>query len=55
MARSARELFEAAMKLDPKERATLMRLLIDTLDAKSEEGADSDTSSKISQISPLFR
>jgi putative addiction module component (TIGR02574 family) len=40
MARSARELFEAAMKLDPKERATLMRLLIDTLDAKSEEGAE---------------
>ena len=40
MARSARELFEEAMKLDPKERATLMRLLIDTLDAESEEGAE---------------
>jgi len=40
MARSARELFEEAMKLDPKERATLMRLLIDTLDSESEEGAE---------------
>ena len=28
------------MKLDPKERATLMRLLIDTLDAESEEGTE---------------
>ena len=28
------------MRLDPKERATLMRLLIDTLDAESEEGTD---------------
>ena len=37
MARSARELFEEAMRLDPQERATLMRLLIDTLDAESEE------------------
>jgi hypothetical protein len=27
MAKSARELFEEAMKLDPEERATLMRLL----------------------------
>jgi len=40
MAKSARELFEEAMRLDPKERATLMRLLVDTLDAESEEGAD---------------
>jgi putative addiction module component (TIGR02574 family) len=40
MARSARELFEEAMKLDPKERATLMRFLIDTLDADSEEEAE---------------
>ena len=40
MARSARELFEEAMRLDPAERATLMRLLIDTLDAESEEGAE---------------
>ncbi len=40
MARSARELFEEAMKLDPKERVTLMCLLIDTLDAESEEGAE---------------
>ncbi len=40
MARSARELFEEAMRLDPEERATLMRLLIETLDAESEEGVD---------------
>ena len=40
MARSARELFQEAMKLDPEERATLMRLLIDTLDAESEEGTE---------------
>jgi len=40
MARSARELFEEAMRLDPEERATLMRLLIDTLDAESEAGAE---------------
>ena len=40
MARSARELFEEAMRLDPKERATLMRLLVDSLDAESEEGAE---------------
>jgi putative addiction module component (TIGR02574 family) len=40
MARSARELYDEAMRLDPKERATLMRLLIDTLDAEAEEGAE---------------
>ncbi|PYM24853.1 MAG: addiction module protein [Candidatus Rokuibacteriota bacterium] len=40
MVRSARELFEEAMRLDPEERATLMRLLIDTLDAESEEGSE---------------
>jgi len=40
MARSARELFEEAMKLDLAERATLIRLLIDTLDAQSDEGAE---------------
>lgn len=40
MARSARELFEEAMKLAPRERATLMRLLIDTLDSESDEGVD---------------
>ena len=40
MARSARELFEEAMGLDPEERATLMRLLIESLDAESEEGAE---------------
>ena len=39
MARSARELFEEAMRLDPQERATLMRL-IETLDAESEEGVE---------------
>jgi len=40
MARSAREPFEEAMRLDPEERATLMRLLIETLEAESEEGVD---------------
>jgi putative addiction module component (TIGR02574 family) len=40
MARSVRELFEEAMKLDPEERATLMRLLIENLDAESEEGVE---------------
>jgi putative addiction module component (TIGR02574 family) len=40
MAKSARELFEEAMRLNPQERATLMRLLIDTLDAESDEGAE---------------
>lgn len=40
MARSARELFEEAMRLAPEERAALIRLLIDTLDAESEEGAE---------------
>jgi putative addiction module component (TIGR02574 family) len=28
------------MRLDPQERATLMRLLIEALDAQSEEGVD---------------
>ncbi|MGH7323116.1 MAG: addiction module protein [Candidatus Rokuibacteriota bacterium] len=40
MARSARELFEEAMRLAPDERAALIRLLIDALDAESEEGAE---------------
>ena len=40
MTRSARELFEEAMRLDPEERATLMRLLVDTLDAESDEGVE---------------
>ena len=40
MAKSARELFEEAMRLDPRERATLIRLLVDSLDAESEEGAE---------------
>jgi|RhiMetdeSRZDD1v2_1073273.scaffolds.fasta_scaffold27244_7 hypothetical protein len=40
MARSAQELFEEAMRLDPNERATLMCLLIDTLDAEFEGGSE---------------
>jgi putative addiction module component (TIGR02574 family) len=40
MARLARELFAEAMRLDPEERATLMRLLVDTLDAESDEGVE---------------
>lgn len=40
MAKSARELFEEAMRLGPEERATLMGLLVDTLDAESERSAE---------------
>jgi putative addiction module component (TIGR02574 family) len=40
MAKSARELFAEAMKLAPEERATLMRLLIESVDAESEPGAE---------------
>ena len=40
MARSARELFDEAMRLEPQERATLMRLLIEAMDADTEEGVE---------------
>jgi putative addiction module component (TIGR02574 family) len=40
MARSARELFDEAMGLDPGERATLTRLLIEALDGETEEGVE---------------
>jgi putative addiction module component (TIGR02574 family) len=40
MARSARELFEEAMKLDPQERTTLMHLLIEALDTEVEQGVE---------------
>jgi putative addiction module component (TIGR02574 family) len=40
MARSARELFEEAMKLDPQERATLMRLLIESWTPSPRRGPD---------------
>lgn len=40
MAGSARELFEEAMRLAPEERATLMRLLIESLDTEAEEGVE---------------
>lgn len=40
MARSARELFDEAMRLDPSERASLIRLLIESLDAETDEGAE---------------
>jgi putative addiction module component (TIGR02574 family) len=40
MAKSARELFDEAMRLEPQERATLMRLLIEALDADTEEGVE---------------
>jgi putative addiction module component (TIGR02574 family) len=40
MARSARELFDEAMTLDPQERATLMRLLIETLDTEAEQAVE---------------
>ena len=40
MTKSARELFEEAMKLDPEERATLTRLLLESVDAESERGVE---------------
>ena len=40
MARSARDLFEEAMRLDPKERVALTGLLIESLDPESEEGVE---------------
>lgn len=40
MARSARDLFEEAMRLAPEERETLIRLLIEALDAEAEEGVE---------------
>ncbi len=40
MARSAQELFEEAMSLDPQERATLIRLLIEALDPEAEPGIE---------------
>ena len=40
MARPARELFDEAMTLDPQERATLMRRLIEALDAETERGVE---------------
>ena len=40
MARSARELFDEAMRLEPRERASLLRLLIESLDAEIDEGVE---------------
>ena len=40
MAKSARDLFDEAMRLEPQERSTLMRLLIEALDADTEEGVE---------------
>jgi putative addiction module component (TIGR02574 family) len=40
MAKSVRELFEEAMKLDPEERATLTCLLLESVDVESEEGVE---------------
>jgi putative addiction module component (TIGR02574 family) len=40
MAKSARELFEEAMKLEPEERATLIRLLIESVDAEAKDGVE---------------
>jgi putative addiction module component (TIGR02574 family) len=40
MAKSARELFAEAMKLAREERETLMRLLIESVDAESDQGVD---------------
>ena len=40
MAKSARELFAEAMKLAPEERETLMRLLIESVDAEGNQGVE---------------
>jgi putative addiction module component (TIGR02574 family) len=40
MTKSARELFEEAMKLDPEERATLTCLLLESVDTESAEGVE---------------
>ena len=40
MARTARELFDEAMRLDPQQRATLLRLLIEALDAETDDGVE---------------
>ena len=40
MARSARELFDEAMTLEPRERVALTSLLIESLDPGADEGTD---------------
>jgi putative addiction module component (TIGR02574 family) len=40
MAKSARELFEDALKLDPEDREMLIRLLIESVQAESDQGVD---------------
>ena len=40
MTKSARKLFEEAMRLDPKERAALTGLLIESLEPESEDGVE---------------
>jgi putative addiction module component (TIGR02574 family) len=40
MARSARELFDEAMTLEPKERMALTSLLIESFDLGTDEGTD---------------
>lgn len=40
MPKSARKLFEEAMRLDPKERAALTGLLIESLEPESEDGVE---------------
>jgi putative addiction module component (TIGR02574 family) len=49
MAKSARELFEKAMRLDARERAILIRLLIDTLDGEAEEGSEDGWRAEVEQ------
>ena len=40
MAKSARDLFEEAMKLDPEDRELLIRLLIESVRAESDQDVD---------------
>jgi putative addiction module component (TIGR02574 family) len=40
MTKTAQRLYEEAMRLDPKDRAALTGLLIESLEAESEEGVE---------------
>ncbi len=40
MTKTAQKLYEEAMRLDPKERAALTGLLIESLEPESEEGVE---------------
>ncbi len=55
MPRSARELFEEALRLEPEERSTLIRLLIEARNAETEEGVDDAWRSEVELRARLYR